>query len=64
MLIRQTCLKRCIDFTTGLKYNPDKPNERAFTRIQEKLLFKKDVEVTRSQKNSIKEVIEIEEKEY
>lgn len=34
VLIRQTCLKKCISFKVGLKLNPDNPNPKAMLRIQ------------------------------
>ena len=40
-LIRETCLKHSLKNVAGLKLNPDKPNDKAITRIQEKMLFKK-----------------------
>ena len=37
-LIRNTCLKKCLKFSTSLKYDPDEPNNqknlKALIRIQ------------------------------
>ena len=40
-LVFRTCLKKAVRLTTNLKLQPDRPNEKAVLRIQEKLLFKK-----------------------
>lgn len=39
-LVINACLNRCIASKTGLKYNPNNPNEKAEMRIQEKMFFK------------------------
>lgn len=33
-LVKSTCLQRCAYFKIGLKYNPDRPNKKALTRIK------------------------------
>ena len=42
-LIISTCISRSVMVKTGLKLNPDKPNEKSLLRIQEKMLFKNAV---------------------
>lgn len=62
-LIRKACLEKSIAFKSGLKYNPDNPNEKSMTRIQEKMFFKSK-EIVRKKWPTIASVLKNEEQIY
>ena len=51
-IIKNACLKHCLSYKAGLKYNPNNPNTKAMTRIQEKMLFK-GKDIPREKRNSV-----------
>ena len=59
-LIRGTCFELAIQTKVGLKLYPDNPNPKASIRIKEKMLFKKNAEVKKQMKGTIKETLESE----
>lgn len=63
-LVKTTCLKRCINYKIGLKYNPDSPNKKALTRIKEKMFFAKEEAAKSVVSGSVREVLQREETEY